>query len=1020
MWQLPPPQQNVFVYRPEPILLVHGINDNDSSCWATIIDDLKPIYDVYQKPNALPINMSVQRSQQGAFVHTFNYGASPGVAAETNHNSRSFDHIEWNVFEENKNSLSLSNIYTKHVDVAPGVSDDRQTLDLRIESIQNAYASQTVATQQIILVAHSMGGLLAHYYLLKSSTDKSVRRLVTMATPHLGSPVANYLWDLRVVNPCRHWGHGMGLEKLLRTIRITPFVDRDEVGFATCITNGAIEDLITSDVQNESGCHLLFHNDLQTYFSLHQPPKTEYVFNTYHHSLWTGYQAFRVACGTVWDEADQGDGLVPVWSAAGKRSHSEPSIWNGPGGTPTHEIDPVIFGTWPNCDHSGASKHISSLRKSLDGVPYQWEGNGPTDWPEYARMYGENQSFKKYFSSPCSGSIAYTDEPGIDQMKVLLSRPGNPLLVNTRSTWNLNTGLPFKSFTNSTDIVGHQIIVGSSTFVTPICTVGVKNHSKSPIVIASYPWIKAGNEYLPASQAIVFFSDSKPIVPFTSATANGITDYEWGPTPAGGLVDHCLVEIDAGGNLLYQYGYYKSPMEFRVGADTNIIFISSQGINLAGLLTRQSEKVLGTPVSSAMVIGILKKINQGEVLSNGCGVASNPTPWQVRLKEWVKTDTGPIQLNFYPTTTNLIVVDTWVDSVAFKNFDFNANSKTITISDSNSAPSQIILEYIAYLGCANDFATNYDGSAGTSIVVSKLTAESLAGVPIDVAFLNTMRLSLSNIVSKYAVTTCGARWTFTNLLIAAGYTNGAWINVPNGLLLPAHFTQLKKVADQLIQPYSRIVLQANSLCAQTNLSVNTPWISYEGCSAPIAIVISPSEPPPGLTFTNDTAASISVVGIPTDVGSYSYNVTATGADGCTTNANCYILTGNKCMCYPCADTYTVSFNYTIYGGGNICCIDKMNALPSTGSMSAICANYDGCAWPGEATYTLGLMSVWIGLSGIGFAPGDGGGIGGISTPIDATQACPARTYADTSITQEVQCGDDLCTFTVHLTNVKIN
>ncbi|MFC1536520.1 esterase/lipase family protein [Pseudomonadota bacterium] len=43
------------------------------------------------------------------------------------------------------------------------------------------------------LIAHSMGGLYARYYISNCGGDKKIKSLTTLATPHRGSPAADYI-----------------------------------------------------------------------------------------------------------------------------------------------------------------------------------------------------------------------------------------------------------------------------------------------------------------------------------------------------------------------------------------------------------------------------------------------------------------------------------------------------------------------------------------------------------------------------------------------------------------------------------------------------------------------------------------------------------------------------------------------------------------------------------------------------------------------------------------------------------
>lgn len=64
----------------------------------------------------------------------------------------------------------------------------RDELDLCIQHV----LKQTGA-DRVILVGYSMGGLAARAYLVKRFTDHHVKRLITIGTPHLGSPYAR-IW----------------------------------------------------------------------------------------------------------------------------------------------------------------------------------------------------------------------------------------------------------------------------------------------------------------------------------------------------------------------------------------------------------------------------------------------------------------------------------------------------------------------------------------------------------------------------------------------------------------------------------------------------------------------------------------------------------------------------------------------------------------------------------------------------------------------------------------------------------
>ena len=912
-WNPPNDTDGKRVYHPEPILFVHGINDNDNgwehyATWAGcsttsfpnsgILQQLQDYFQIYWIPFDASAQIAADRgygfyqATQRNYLQTFNYGDRP---VTNTHDRQSFDHMPWNVIAVDRDHLPYTNTFMSTV-TNYLAGDFRNTLDERINEIRLAYSPDSLNTNappKIVMVAHSLGGLLSHYYMLKRPTDHGVRRLVTLATPHKGSHYADWLVSY-AHNPMAVWADmdetGVTLQQA--SLSFAQGCGRT-AGYFLYGTKGAISDAVVvgsslggaSKIEN-------FQNSMMDLFWNNPVPKIEYIFNVYRRPamlLTTPYDVLRVATdGAAPSEAVDGDGFVAPWSAAGKATQNVPSIWYG--GTNAY-INPVIFGPWPDTDHSDAEHHLKSIECSLDGVPYHWDGYNQSDWPVYAQMYGENQSFGKYFNTPSSGSTAYTDEPGIDQMQLCISHSGNPLLIDAKSSWDTGTGMPIKQFTNQTDLVGHQIITDSSSVVTPICTVGVKNHSQTPI--SSTHWIQAGNEYLPASQVVAFYSGSSPIQPHTNV--DDIRVYvNW--LGKGCNPDHCLVQIDADGNVIFQYGVGQSQFNFPLSASDNKVFFAAQGCNVAGLVTPQVEQVFNAPVDSATVVAILQKINQSEALSNGCHHATVPTRWTASIREWGTTDTGTITLNFFPTRTNLNVVDAWITNSVFNDYTFTSagNAKTIRINDANAAPSQLIVSYTAYLGCDKMFTNSDNG------YVPALGKDTLAGVPINEAFLNIIRQKLEEIIPLYQNTvggTCGGpSWVLSNILATAGYPSGAWLKVVNGLLLPEHFTQLKKVADKLTREYSQFTLIANAtldlknvyhLPAGTNMVYSTQII--HGSCIPARLSVTSGALPPGLFLTNVTDTSASITGTPTSIlwpniaVTNNFVITATDTNSCSTN-----------------------------------------------------------------------------------------------------------------------------------------
>lgn len=78
-------------------------------------------------------------------------------------------------------------------------SDSSGAIDLWAREIKIAVERmlKLTGTESVILIGFSMGGLAARSYLVHNFYNHSVKRLVTIGTPHLGSPFAELAWDLK-------------------------------------------------------------------------------------------------------------------------------------------------------------------------------------------------------------------------------------------------------------------------------------------------------------------------------------------------------------------------------------------------------------------------------------------------------------------------------------------------------------------------------------------------------------------------------------------------------------------------------------------------------------------------------------------------------------------------------------------------------------------------------------------------------------------------------------------------------
>lgn len=60
-----------------------------------------------------------------------------------------------------------------------------------------AKALESINSEILYLIGHSMGGLNSRYYVSNHPDDKRIKRLITVASPHRGSPLADWVMSSR-------------------------------------------------------------------------------------------------------------------------------------------------------------------------------------------------------------------------------------------------------------------------------------------------------------------------------------------------------------------------------------------------------------------------------------------------------------------------------------------------------------------------------------------------------------------------------------------------------------------------------------------------------------------------------------------------------------------------------------------------------------------------------------------------------------------------------------------------------
>src|ERR1051326_4837692 len=164
-------------YAPMPVIFVHGFA-TDSASWGPGVEHFRPDFALYQASSSAPAQMA---GQPGApRLETFDYGRyGQDFGTSLPHgNLQSFDSIRSNAW---------SGVFQNQ-----GI-----TLRQRIANVRSFYTPQGQTNlPYVVLICHSAGGVLAHYYLTESvhaGLDPGVARVGTRGTPHYGSTWANLL-----------------------------------------------------------------------------------------------------------------------------------------------------------------------------------------------------------------------------------------------------------------------------------------------------------------------------------------------------------------------------------------------------------------------------------------------------------------------------------------------------------------------------------------------------------------------------------------------------------------------------------------------------------------------------------------------------------------------------------------------------------------------------------------------------------------------------------------------------------
>ncbi len=102
-----------------------------------------------------------------------------------------------NYFYSDKNLPGQFALYTYRYDPTQDIDYNALTLSNNNTITNNNSLQSTILncfpSQNVIIIAHSMGGLVAHSYIQRGGGNSKVTRLITLATPYHGSPLVQYL-----------------------------------------------------------------------------------------------------------------------------------------------------------------------------------------------------------------------------------------------------------------------------------------------------------------------------------------------------------------------------------------------------------------------------------------------------------------------------------------------------------------------------------------------------------------------------------------------------------------------------------------------------------------------------------------------------------------------------------------------------------------------------------------------------------------------------------------------------------
>jgi len=98
----------------------------------------------------------------------------------------------WNILRCRNDSINIKIADTFSVAFSDSTGNIDKLADELTEIID--FITQKTGANKVVLIGYSMGGLIARRYLVQTENNHKVKALVTIATPHKGSYLANVLY----------------------------------------------------------------------------------------------------------------------------------------------------------------------------------------------------------------------------------------------------------------------------------------------------------------------------------------------------------------------------------------------------------------------------------------------------------------------------------------------------------------------------------------------------------------------------------------------------------------------------------------------------------------------------------------------------------------------------------------------------------------------------------------------------------------------------------------------------------